>query len=62
MLFWKLYGIILAGISINLERNAFKGEKSRIVSSGRIFPSFLRYKEVTDGRGQIGLARLYNRA
>ena len=49
-------------ISINLERNAFKGEKSRIVSCDICqvwailvskFPSFPRYKEGTGGRGQI---------
>ncbi len=52
----------MKGISINLERNAFKGEKSRIVSCDicqvwailvSMFPSFLRYKEGTGGRRQI---------
>ncbi len=52
----------LQGISINLERNAFKGEKSRIVSCDicqiwailvSMFPSFPRYKEGTGRRGQI---------
>ena len=52
----------LQGISINLERNAFKGEKSRKVSCDicqvwailvSMSPSFPRYKEGTGGRGQI---------
>ena len=52
----------MQGISINLERNAFKGEKSRIVSCDicqvwailvSMSPSFPRYKEGTGGRGQI---------
>ncbi len=52
----------MQGISINLERNTLKGEKSRIVSCDirqvwailvSMFPSFPRYEEGTGGRGQI---------